>query len=94
LVEALQSMAERNAVPELTSIVDHLRAVHDQGLPLVQSLAAQAEALRERQRIRIVEEGGKASVRMVLPVALFILPVLFVIVLVPASVELMHLGGQ
>jgi tight adherence protein C len=93
LVEALQSMAERNAVPELTSIVDHLRAVHDQGLPLVQSLAAQAEALRERQRIRIVEEGGKASVRMVLPVALFILPVLFVIVLVPASVELMHLGG-
>jgi tight adherence protein C len=93
LVEALQSMADRNAVPELTSVVDHLRAVHDQGLPLVQALAAQAEALRERQRVRIVEEGGKANVRMVLPVALFILPVLFVIVLVPASVELMHLGN-
>ena len=94
LVEALGVMAERNGVPELTSVIDHLRAVHDQGLPLVQSLAAQAEALRERQRLRIVEEGGKASVRMVLPVALFILPVLFVVVLVPASVELMHLGGN
>jgi tight adherence protein C len=93
LVEALQAMATRNAVPELTSIIDHLRAVHDQGLPLAQSLAAQAEALRERQRLRIVEEGGKASVRMVLPVALFILPVLFVVILVPATVELTQLGG-
>jgi tight adherence protein C len=93
MVEALQAMAERNGVPELTSVVDHLRAVHDQGLPLAQSLAAQAEALRERQRVRIVEEGGKASVRMVLPVALFILPVLFVVILVPATVELMQLGS-
>lgn len=93
LVQALAVMAERNDVPELTSVIDHLRAVHDQGLPIVQSLAAQAEALRERQRLRIVEEGGKASVRMVLPVALFILPVLFVVILVPASVELMHLGS-
>jgi pilus assembly protein TadC len=40
-----------------------------------------------------VEAGGKASVRMILPVALFILPVLFVVVLVPASVELVHLGS-
>jgi tight adherence protein C len=93
MVDALQAMAERNRVPELTSVIDHLRAVHDQGLPLAQSLAAQAEALRERQRLRIVEEGGKASVRMVLPVALFILPVLFVVILVPATVELMQLGG-
>jgi hypothetical protein len=80
-------------VDELTSVVDHLRAVHDQGLPLVQSLAAQAEALRDRQRLRIVEEGGKASIRMVLPVALFILPVLFVVVLVPATQQLMNIGG-
>jgi tight adherence protein C len=93
LVDALHALAERNGVAELTSVVDHLRAVHDQGLPLVQSLAAQAEALRERQRLRIVEEGGKASIRMVLPVALFILPVLFVVVLVPATQQLMNLGG-
>ena len=30
---------------------------------------------------------------MVLPVALFILPVLFVVVLVPATQQLMNLGG-
>lgn len=93
LVEALVVMAERNAIPELGSFVSQLKAAHEQGIPLVQTLATQAEALREQKRLRIVEQGGKASVRMVLPVALFILPVLFVVLLVPAAVELMHLGG-
>ncbi len=93
VVEALEAMAERNAVPELTSLAGQLRAAHEQGIPLVQTLSTQAEALREKKRLRVVEEGGKASVRMVLPVALFILPVLFVVLLLPATLELMHLGG-
>ena len=92
VVEALESMAERNAVPELTTFAGQLRAAHEQGIPLVQTLSTQAEALRERKRLRIVEEGGKASVRMILPVALFILPVLFVVLLLPAAVEMVHLG--
>lgn len=93
LMEALEAMAQRNAVPELSAFASQLRAAHEQGLPIVQVLSTQAETLRERKRLRIVEEGGKASVRMVVPVALFILPVLFVVLLVPAAVELMHLGG-
>lgn len=93
VVEALEAVAARNAIPELSSFVGQLRAAHEQGIPLVQTLSTQAEALREQKRLRIVEEGGKASVRMVLPVALFILPVLFVVLLVPAAVDLMHLGG-
>lgn len=93
VVEALEAVAARNAIPELSSFVGQLRAAHEQGIPLVQTLSTQAEALREQKRLRIVEEGSKASVRMVLPVALFILPVLFVVLLVPAAVELMHLGG-
>ena len=43
--------------------------------------------------LHIVEEGGKAAVRMLLPVALLILPALFVVVLVPAAAELTRLGG-
>lgn len=93
LIEALETMAERNVIPELTNLVDHLTAAHEQGIPLVQTLVVQAEALRERKRLRLIEEGGKASIRMLLPVALFILPVLFVVLLAPAAVELMNLGG-
>ena len=93
LVAALSEMAERNGIPELTAFVGQLRAAHEQGLPLVQTLSAQADALREQKRIRIVEEGGKASVRMIIPVALFIFPTLFVVLLVPAGVQLLHLSG-
>ncbi len=93
LGEALEGVAERNAVPELTSVIGQLRAAHEQGMPLVQTLSTQAEGLRERKRLRIVAEGEKAAVRMILPVALFILPVIFVVLLVPAGLELVRLGG-
>lgn len=93
LIEALGAMAARNGVPELTRFADQLRSAHEQGIPLVEALATQADALRETRRLRVVEEGGKASVRMVLPVAVFVLPVLFVVLLVPAAVQLLHLGG-
>lgn len=93
VIEALEGTAARNAIPEFSSFVGQLRAAHEQGIPLVQTLSTQAEALREQKRLRIVEEGSKASVRMILPVALFILPVLFVVLLVPAALELMGLGG-
>lgn len=93
LVEALEAMAARNGVPELTACANQLRTAHDQGLPLVPALAAQAEALREQKRLQIVEAGGKATVRMLIPVALFILPVLFVVLLVPAMVQVLRLGG-
>ncbi len=89
---ALSDMAERNDVPQLTTFANHVRAAYQQGTPLIQTLRTQAVSLREQKRLRIVEEGGKASVRMLFPVALFILPVLFVVLLLPAVFELLKLG--
>jgi tight adherence protein C len=90
---ALLAMAERLGTPEVYHVLGRLSAAYEQGLPLGQALAAHAQAMRERQQLHIVEEGGKATVRMLLPVALLILPALFVVVLVPAAAELTHLGG-
>jgi tight adherence protein C len=90
---ALAAMAERLGTPEVDHVLGRMSAAYEQGLPLGQALAAHAQSVRERQRLHIVEEGGKATVRMLLPVALLILPALFVVVLVPAAVELTRLGG-
>jgi tight adherence protein C len=90
---ALAAMAERLGTAEVDHVLGRMSAAYEQGLPLGQALAAHAQSLRERQQLHIVEEGGKATVRMLLPVALLILPALFVVVLVPAAVELTHLGG-
>jgi tight adherence protein C len=93
LPDALLALSERLGTPHVNHILGRMGAAYEQGLPLGQALQAQSEALRERQRLHIVEEGGKAAVRMLLPVALLILPALFVVVLVPAAAELMRLGG-
>ncbi len=93
LLEALDGMAARLGTPEVEHVLGRVSAAYEQGLPLGQALSAHAQALRERQRLHIVEEGGKASVRMLLPIALLILPALFVVVLVPAAAELTRLGG-
>jgi tight adherence protein C len=93
LVGALEAMAERNGVAELASLVSQLRASHEQGLPLVQTLTVQADALREKRRLGILEAGGRATAAMLIPVALCILPVLFVVLLVPAFVQIVGLGG-
>jgi tight adherence protein C len=93
LDDALRAMAERLGLPELERVIGRMGAAYEQGLPLAGALAAQAQALREQQRLHVVEEGGKATVRMLLPVALLILPALFIVVLVPAAAELTRLGG-
>jgi tight adherence protein C len=93
LPDALAGLAERLGTPEVEHILGRMSAAYEQGLPLGQALPAHAQALRERQRLHIVEEGGKAAVRMLLPVAVLILPALFVVVLVPAAAELTRLGG-
>lgn len=92
LTAALGAMAERNGVPELTTLVRQLRAADEQGVPLVRALTAQAESLRERKRLRILADGNRAAVRMIVPVGLFIFPVLIVILLYPAAIQLIGLG--
>ncbi len=84
-------MAERNGLHELSVFVAQVRATETLGLDILPTLRAQAEGLREWKRRRIVEAGGKAGIKMVIPIAL-ILPVLFVVVLLPAVFQLLGLG--
>jgi tight adherence protein C len=88
LVPALVAMAERNRVPELDAVVGHIHAADSLGLQLTEVLRTQATSLRERKRLLIVEEGAKGSLRMIVPVAIFILPVLFIVLLEPAAASM------
>jgi tight adherence protein C len=90
---ALEALAAREALPELEAVAARLRAVHEQGLPLAESVAALADALRERRRLDLEAAGGRATVRMLVPVALLILPVVGIVLLFPAVVEIWGLAG-
>jgi len=93
LIVALEHLAERNNVEELVVLVGQLRGTYHEGDRLLGVLETEAEELRERERVWLMAEGGRAMVRMVLPIAVCILPVLFVVVLVPAGAQLLRVAG-
>jgi len=91
--EGLLALAERERVPEIVSMADAWRSALEQGLPLGQVMLTLADTVRDRKRATLIAEGEKSSVRMLFPVALFIFPVFLVILLYPAGVQLLGLGG-
>lgn len=91
--EGLRALAAREDVAELRALADAWRMAQEQGLPLGPAMLALADSVRERRRARLREEGGKAAVRMLLPVAIFIFPVFLVVLLYPAGVELLGLSS-
>lgn len=91
--QVLKEMADRNGVPELTSFVRVITVTDKHGTRLTETLGAQAATLRHQKRLHIQEEGEKATVKMLMPVALLILPVFFIVILYPALVQMLGLGG-
>jgi Flp pilus assembly protein TadB len=90
--EALGNLDRRNNVPELTLLSSQLQAAHAQGLPIMEVLAAQADSFRAQKKAALIDAGGKTTVKMVVPIAIFILPVLAIVILVPAVVQLMQIA--
>ena len=91
--DGLAALAEREGIPELRSLAGAWQLAHTQGLPLAPALLSLSETVRDRRRAQLLEEGGKAAVRMLFPVTLFIFPVFLVVLLYPAGVELLGLGN-
>jgi len=88
----LDGLALREDVAELRSLADAWRLAREQGMPLAPAMLALAESARDRQRTRLLEEGGKAGVRMLFPIVVFIFPVFLVVLLYPAGVQLLGIG--
>jgi tight adherence protein C len=92
LPEALDELDTRNDLPELTGLFSVLRSAYQDGTRAAALAAAHADGLRALERASVVERSGKAATRMVIPMALFSLPVLVVVLGAPAVVQLMNLG--
>jgi len=91
--EGLRVLAAREGVPELATMADAWQSALEQGLPLGQVMLQLADTVRERKRTTLIAEGEKSSVKMLFPVTLFIFPVLLVVLLYPAGVQLLGLSN-
>jgi tight adherence protein C len=81
---AIRSFAVRVGSDEAMAFANAVLASDQLGSPLSGILRAQASDLRHRRQMHAEERAQKAPVKMLLPMAIFILPVMFVLILAPA----------
>ena len=91
LVEALDGMATRIAIPEIVQFVDGLAVSMTRGTPLAEVLRSQAADVREQSRRRLLELSGKKEIGMLVPVVVFVLPVTVIFAVFP-SLTVLDLG--
>jgi tight adherence protein C len=81
---AIRSFAERVGSADAMSFANAVIASDQLGSPLAGILRSQAADLRHRRQMFAEERAQKAPVKMLFPMVIFILPVMFIIILGPA----------
>ena len=85
---ALEHMAETTGVPDLHHLVESIVQSDQMGVPIARLLRVQAMEMRRRQRQTAQERAAQASSRMVFPMVGCIFPVLWIVLLGPAIIQI------
>ena len=85
--EALEDLAERVGVEELTIFVNSVIQAEQLGTSISRVLRAQGVTIRTRRRQRAEEMARRAPVKMVFPLVFFIMPTFFIVTLGPIVVS-------
>ena len=86
--EALRNLAERTGVDDLRSLVAMLIQTDKFGTSIAKGLRVFSDSLRTKRRQRAEQEAQKAAVKLLMPLALFLFPTLFIAILGPAALNL------
>ncbi len=85
--EAFRALSERTTVTELRQFVSSLVQADQFGIPVARVLREQSQELRVRRRQKAEEKAQKVPVKIMVPMVLFIFPVLFIVILGPAAAK-------
>jgi tight adherence protein C len=88
--QAWRRLVERLPIPELSAFVAALIQAEQMGTGIAQVLRAQSDALRLRRSLTIREVAAKMPVKMLFPMIFFIFPSVFIVVLGPGGLKIMH----
>jgi tight adherence protein C len=88
--EALQNLATRTGVDDIRQLVATLVQTDRFGTSVAQALRVHSDSLRTERRQRAEEQAAKTTIKMVIPLVLFVMPSLLVVTLGPAIISLVH----
>jgi len=90
-VEALRNLAERTGVDDIRSLVATLIQTDRFGTSVAQALRVHSDSLRTERRQRAEEQAAKTTVKMIIPLVLFVMPSLIFVTVGPAVIQLLHI---
>jgi tight adherence protein C len=90
LGDTLREMAERTEVEDIKPLAATLIQSEQLGAQIAPALRASSDAMRARRRLRAEEAAQKASVKILVPLVLFVLPALIAVLMGPAFIQIMR----
>ena len=91
---AFTQLIKRTGIEDIKSLAAMIIQSERFGTSLSQALNVYAQSLRQKRRLRAEAAVGKAGIKMLIPIVIFILPVLFIVTLVPGlAIALAGLRG-
>ena len=92
--EALLNMAGRCGVSEMRALVAVITQAEKFGTSVAKALRIQADTLRQKRRLKAEERAQKTTVKLMLPLILFIFPSIFVVLVGPAALRIIEVMGK
>jgi tight adherence protein C len=89
-LEALDDMGRRVGVEELHSFIQALIQSEQLGVGIAKVLRIQSEEMRRKRRQRAEEQAAQASLKMLFPMIIFIFPTIFIVLMGPAVLVVLH----
>jgi tight adherence protein C len=89
-LDALAAMAERSPAEEVGAFVRAVAQAEPLGVSMANVLRIQSEDLRRLRKLRAEQAGHRAPVLMLLPMLGCIFPCVFIMLLGPAIISVMH----
>ncbi|GGI71576.1 type II secretion system F family protein [Pseudarthrobacter scleromae] len=86
--EAYEALAQRSSVEDLRSFVRAIVQADKYGIGIAKVLRTQAKQARTKRRQRAEEKAMKLPVKVLFPLLLCIFPVLFIVLLGPAMINI------
>jgi tight adherence protein C len=88
LHESLSSLGKRTQVEEASTLASLLQQTEQLGTSITDALRIYSDEMRDRRLIRAEERAHALPVKLVLPLGLFIFPVILIVILLPIAIRM------
>ncbi len=92
--DAWRSLGKRAQVADLSAFMAALCQAEELGSSISKVLRTHSETLRIKRSIQVRELANKIPVKMLFPLIFFIFPSMFIVILGPGAISIMHTMGN